>query len=141
MDITPLLNSLDKNSPVYYIAVVIYLIVQITPFLVSKKKNAKIEHLANRAEFIFTKATQIVVPIAERAGLSNADRREAAVDTLYKFLLSKKIKVNKRDLYAVTEAAYKHVKNNGGLNDRQPVATPAPEYLTADELAQLTPRK
>lgn len=141
MDLTTLLNSVDKNTPIYYILVLIYLVVQVAPIIAAKKKSAKIDHLAKRTEFVFNKATQIVVPLAERAGLANADRREAAVDALYKFLQDKKIKVNKKDLYAITEAAYKQVKNDGGLNDRQPVETPAPEDLTADQLAELTPRK
>lgn len=141
MDLLSLLNTVEKNTPIYYILILIYLVVQFAPIIIAKKKSAKIEHLAKRSEFIFKKASQIVVPLAEKTGLANSDRREAAVDTLYNYLIGKKVKVNKKDLYAITEAAYKHVKIAGGLNDKEPIQTPAPEELTDEELDKLTPHE
>lgn len=139
MDLTQLINSVDHSSPLYYVLIAVYIVTMLTPYLKGLAKNAKLSHLANRSAYIFEEAKEIVAPIANEVGLANADRREKAVDKLYAFLTSHKINVKRNDLYAVVETAYQYMKQHGYLNDKQPVATPAPEDLTEEQLNALTP--
>lgn len=139
MDLTQLINSVDHSSPLYYVLIAVYIVTMLTPYLKGLAKNAKLSHLANRSAYIFEEAKEIVAPIANEVGLANADRREKAVDKLYAFLTSHKINVKRNDLYAVVETAYQYMKQHGYLNDKQPVATPAPEELTEEQLNTLTP--
>lgn len=139
MDLTQLINSVDHSSPLYYVLIAVYIVTMLTPYLKGLANNAKLSHLANRSAYIFEEAKEIVAPIANEVGLANADRREKAVDKLYAFLTSHKINVQRKDLYAVVETAYQYMKQHGYLNDKQPVATPAPEDLTEEQLNTLTP--
>lgn len=139
MDLLSLLTTLDHKSALFYIVLAVYLITKIAPLLTEKHKSAKIEKYSNLIDMATKKAKQIVVPIANEVGLSNADRREKAVTTLYRFLSSRGLKVNRSDLYAVTETAYKYMKSNGFLDDKQPEKTGNPEDLTQAQLDYLTP--
>lgn len=139
MDITTLLTILDKHSVLFYVVLAIYVAEQLTPLILHKVRSAKVEHLEKRGSMILAKAKHIVVPIANEVGLSNSDRREKAVSMLYKFLVDHGIKVNRNDLYAVVETAYRYMKSNGYLDDKKPQETGNPEDLSDEELDALTP--
>lgn len=134
-----ILNNIDQNSPLYFVVLGVIITAHLVTFLNSHIKNNKISRLEKRGAMILAKAKHIVVPIANEVGLSNADRREKAVSVLYEFLTAHGIKVRKQDLYSVVETAYKYMKAEGYLDDKQPQKTPAPEELSDEELSSLTP--
>lgn len=141
MDLITLLTQINNKSALFYIVLAVYVLTQIAPLFQHKVKSAKVEHIEKRMNMALTKAKQIVVPIANEVGLSNADRREKAVSMLYQFLTDRGLHVDRNELYAVVETAYQYMKKSGFLDDKQPKTTGNPEDLSEEELKDLIPNK
>lgn len=143
MDIIEIINQLDHNSPLFYLAltaVVLYKAFSLVePFVEHKVGAAKLDKLTKRSEFILHKAKLIVSEVAGMAGLSNADRRAKAVDMLVDVLTKHGINVSKHDLSIFVETAYRYMKSNDYLKDVPVKTTDAPENLSDEELKKVLP--
>ncbi|TPR12409.1 hypothetical protein [Apilactobacillus timberlakei] len=134
MDLTVLLSQLDKGTPLYYVVLTVFVLTQLYKYL----HNAKLD---KQMKVVSDKAKQIVIPIANMTGLANADRRAKAVDMLYNWAVAHKIKISRNNAAHIIDFAYHYCKNQGWLNDKQPVTTGNPEDLTPEQLDNMTPDK
>lgn len=143
MDLTNLLLTLDHNSPLFYLVLLVWVLSKtmpkLLPILEHHLSSAKLDRLTKRHNFVLAKAKVVVANVSEMAGLTNVDRLNYSVDKLDDLLREHGIEVSRHDLEVTADSAYKYMKANGYLKDVPVKTTDVPENLTDEQLKQLIP--